>query len=136
MYTKIKFRKLSLTLRSCVRILKDTIHKIKLCTYKMHSLCVCVSLQSKQCRPAGLLVRSGAALFAIAQNTTKAEFANTIDADETAHHELFHLGLQCFPSSLFYNMIQHELSILLAYFVVRFPDPLRVKLMVLSLNTM
>ena len=32
--------------------------------------------------------------------TTKAEFANTVDPDETAHNELSHLDLQCLLSSL------------------------------------
>ena len=35
-----------------------------------------------------------------APNTTKAEFANTVDPDETAHNEPSHLDLQCLPSSL------------------------------------
>ena len=30
-----------------------------------------------------------------ASNTTKAEFANTLDPDETAHNEPSHLNLQC-----------------------------------------
>ena len=33
-------------------------------------------------------------------NTTIAESANTVHPDETAHDELFHLDLQCLPSSL------------------------------------
>ena len=38
-----------------------------------------------------------------APNTTIAEFANTADADETAHNEL---DLQCLPSSLLiFNMV-------------------------------
>ena len=41
-----------------------------------------------------------------APNTTIAEFANTADADETAHNELSHLDLQCLPSSLLiFNMV-------------------------------
>ena len=32
-------------------------------------------------------------------NTKIAEFANTVDPDETAHHEPSHLDLQCLPSS-------------------------------------
>ena len=35
-----------------------------------------------------------------APNTTLAEFANTVDPDETAHNELSHLHVQCLPSSL------------------------------------
>ena len=35
-----------------------------------------------------------------AQNTTKAEFANTADPDETAHNEPSHLDLRCLPSKL------------------------------------
>ena len=35
-----------------------------------------------------------------APNTSKAEFANTVDPDETAHNEPSHLDLQCLPSSL------------------------------------
>ena len=35
-----------------------------------------------------------------APNTTIAEFANTVDPDETAHNEPSHLDLQCLPSSL------------------------------------
>ena len=34
-------------------------------------------------------------------NTTKAEFANTVDPDEKAHDELSHLDLQCLPSIVF-----------------------------------
>ena len=34
------------------------------------------------------------------QKTTIAKFANAADPDETAHHELSHLDLQCLPSSL------------------------------------
>ena len=33
-------------------------------------------------------------------NTIIAEFANTVDPDETAHHEPSYLDLQCLPSSL------------------------------------
>ena len=41
-----------------------------------------------------------------APNTTKAEFANTVDPDETAHNEPSHLDLQCLPSSpLIFNII-------------------------------
>ena len=40
-----------------------------------------------------------------APNTTIAEFANTVDTDEMAHNELFHLDLPCLPSSLcFFNI--------------------------------
>ena len=35
-----------------------------------------------------------------APNTTIAEFANTVDPDETAHNELSHQDLQCLLSSL------------------------------------
>ena len=35
-----------------------------------------------------------------AQNTTIAEFANTVDSDETAHNEPSKRDLQCLPSSL------------------------------------
>ena len=35
-----------------------------------------------------------------APNTTKAEFANTIDPDETAHNELSPPDLQCSPSNV------------------------------------
>ena len=35
-----------------------------------------------------------------APNTTIAEFANTVDPDETAHDEPSHLDLQSLPSSL------------------------------------
>ena len=42
-----------------------------------------------------------------APNTTIAEFANTVDLDETAHNEPSHLDLQCLPSScLFFNIMQ------------------------------
>ena len=34
-----------------------------------------------------------------APNTTIAEFANTVDPDETPHNEPSHLDLQCLPSS-------------------------------------
>ena len=33
-------------------------------------------------------------------NTTIAEFANTVDTDETVHIEPSHMDLQCLPSSL------------------------------------
>ena len=32
--------------------------------------------------------------------TTIADFANTVDPDETAHNEPSHLDLKCLPSSL------------------------------------
>ena len=35
-----------------------------------------------------------------APNTTIAEFANTVDPDETAHNEPSHLDLQCLSYSL------------------------------------
>ena len=35
-----------------------------------------------------------------APNTTKAEFANSVDPDEMAHNEVSHLDLQCLSSSL------------------------------------
>ena len=35
-----------------------------------------------------------------APNTTIAEFANTVDPDETAHNEPSHQDLQCLPFSL------------------------------------
>ena len=42
-----------------------------------------------------------------APNTTIADFANTVDPDETAHNEPSHLDLQCLPSCfLFFNIIQ------------------------------
>ena len=45
-------------------------------------------------------------------NTAKAEFANTVDPDETAHYELSHLDPQCLLSSpLIFNMIQFELKV-------------------------
>ena len=40
------------------------------------------------------------ALTRKAPNTTKAEFANTVDPDETSHNEPSHPDLQCLPSSL------------------------------------
>ena len=47
-----------------------------------------------------------------APNTTKSEFANTVDPDETAHNEPSHLDLQCLPSSpLIFNIIQFELKV-------------------------
>ena len=46
-----------------------------------------------------------------APSTTKAEFANTVDPDETAHYEPSHLDLHCLPSSpLIFNMINFELK--------------------------
>ena len=42
----------------------------------------------------------GIKLTCKAANTTIAEFANTVDTDETAHNEPSHLDLQCLPSSL------------------------------------
>ena len=35
-----------------------------------------------------------------APNTTTAEFANTVDPDETAHNEPSHLDPQCLPCRL------------------------------------
>ena len=35
-----------------------------------------------------------------APNTTIAEFASTVDPEETAHNEPSHVDLQCLPSSL------------------------------------
>ena len=53
------------------------------------------------------------------QNTTKAEFANTVDPDEMAHHEPSYLDIQCLPSSiLIYNLIQFELKV----FFLNFAD--------------
>ena len=48
-----------------------------------------------------------------APNTTIAEFANTIDPDETAHNEPSHLDLQCLPSIffLFFNIKQFLLKV-------------------------
>ena len=47
-----------------------------------------------------------------APNTTIAEFANTVNPDETAHNEPSHLDLQCLPSSLrFLNIIQFILQV-------------------------
>ena len=41
-----------------------------------------------------------------------AEFANSVDLDEVAHHESPHLDLRCLPSSLWIlNMIQLGLNI-------------------------
>ena len=44
-----------------------------------------------------------------APNPTKAEFANAVDPDETAHNEPSHLDLQCLPSSLSFFNIQSNL---------------------------
>ena len=45
-------------------------------------------------------------------STTKAELANTVDPDETAHNEPSHLDLQCLSSSpLIFNMTQFELKV-------------------------
>ena len=41
-----------------------------------------------------------------APNTTIAEFANTVDPDETTHNEQSHLDLKCLPSSLL--IFQHN----------------------------
>ena len=47
-----------------------------------------------------------------APNTTKADFANTVDPDKTAHNEPSHQDPQCLPSSiLIYNIIQFELKV-------------------------
>ena len=47
-----------------------------------------------------------------APNTKIANFANTVDPDETAHYEPSHLDLQCMTSSLrFFNMIQFILTV-------------------------
>ena len=40
-----------------------------------------------------------------APNTTIAEFANTVDPDETAHYEPSHLDLQCLPSSFLFTTL-------------------------------
>ena len=49
-------------------------------------------------------------------NTTKAEFASTVNPDEsheTAHNEPSHLDLQYLPSSLLvFNMIKFEMKVL------------------------
>ena len=48
-----------------------------------------------------------------APNKTIAEFANTVDPEETAHNKLSHQDLQCVPSSLqIFNIIHFELKIL------------------------
>ena len=47
-----------------------------------------------------------------APNTTIAEFANTVDTDETAHNEPLRQDLQCLPPSLlFFNIIQGILKV-------------------------
>ena len=47
-----------------------------------------------------------------APDTTKADFANTVDPDETAHNEPSHQDQQCLPPSiLIYNIIQFELKV-------------------------
>ena len=38
-----------------------------------------------------------------APNTKIAEFANTVDPDETAHDKPSHLNLQCLPSSFIFQ---------------------------------
>ena len=44
--------------------------------------------------------------------TTKAEFANTVDPDETAQYEPSHLDLQCLSSGLLsFNIIQFILKV-------------------------
>ena len=51
-----------------------------------------------------------------APNTTIAEFANTVDPDETAHNEPSHLDLQCLPSSLsFFKIVQFTLKVFLNF---------------------
>ena len=48
-----------------------------------------------------------------APNTTKAEFADTVDPDDMAHNEQSHLDLQCLPSSpLIFNIIHFKLEVL------------------------
>ena len=47
-----------------------------------------------------LLMISKTYLTLKAPNTTKAEFANTVDPDEMAHNEPSQLDLQCLPYSL------------------------------------
>ena len=41
-----------------------------------------------------------------APNTTIAEFANTVNPDETPHNEPSHLDLQCLPSSIIQNILK------------------------------
>ena len=55
----------------------------------------------------GAIRMNGCCLYAVCisltlkvPNTTIAEFANTVDPDETAHNERSHLDLQCLPYSL------------------------------------
>ena len=44
-------------------------------------------------------------------NTTKADIANTVDQDETAHNEPSHLDLQCLPSSpVIFISLQFEMN--------------------------
>ena len=51
-------------------------------------------------------------LLILNPNTTIAEFANTVDPDETAQNEPSHQDPQCLPSStLIYNIIQFELKV-------------------------
>ena len=66
-------------------------------------------------------------------NTTIAEFANTVDPDETAHNEPSHLDLQCLPSSLL--IFQHNSGYIQSFskicrrnFAVCFFGSLRVKI--------
>ena len=44
-------------------------------------------------------------------NTTKADIANTVDQDETAHNDPSHLDLQCLPSSpVIFISLQFEMT--------------------------
>ena len=67
----------------------------------MHLICYLLySLEIHKCVPWQFLNFK-------APYTTKAEFANTVDPDETAHHEPSHLDLQCLSSSPFiFNIIK------------------------------
>ena len=63
-----------------------------------------------------LVIKVPANIPQSAKHTTKAEFANTVDPDETADNEPSHLDPQCLPSSpLIFNMIQFELKVFVKF---------------------
>ena len=71
-----------------------------LCYYHIQSLMGIVRLTGSEyyfyARLVKMIVSFNRFIISLkAPNTTKAEFANTVDPDETAHNELSHLDLQC-----------------------------------------
>ena len=62
---------------------------------------MCKKAVSKEwCKESNCLKNTHFNPYIKAPNSTIDNFANTVDPDETAHHEISHLDPQCLPFSL------------------------------------